>query len=194
MARQQNPEGSWYGRLKRLWVVLGAIVVGVIILAAFMSRRRELPVRAAKADRETITATIQTNGKIEPLNSFEAHSPAATAVQTSAGARRRARQSRTVAGRTGRCRYSVAGGAGPDANPRSRGGPERGAQRRHARRGADQPVAIGDRADRAGCGAAEPAGAAGTAEARSSVGGRSEGCGKPPEERAEHRIRCWSRS
>ncbi|MBZ5511615.1 MAG: efflux RND transporter periplasmic adaptor subunit [Acidobacteriia bacterium] len=81
MARQQNPEGSWHGRLNRLWVVLAAIVVGVIILAAFMSRRRELPVRAAKADRETITATIQTNGKIEPLNSFEAHAPAATAVK-----------------------------------------------------------------------------------------------------------------
>jgi HlyD family secretion protein len=81
MARQNNPENSWYGRLNRLWVVLAAIVVGVIILAAFMSRRRELPVRAAKANRETITATIQTNGKIEPLNSFEAHSPAATAVK-----------------------------------------------------------------------------------------------------------------
>ncbi len=81
MARQPNPEGSWLGRLNRLWVVLAAIVVGVIILAAFMSRRREVPVRAAKADRETITATIQTNGKIEPLNNFEAHSPAATAVR-----------------------------------------------------------------------------------------------------------------
>ena len=73
MARQNNPESSWYGRLNRLWVVLAAIVVGVIILAAFMSRRRELPVRAAKASRETITATVQTNGKIEALNSFEVH-------------------------------------------------------------------------------------------------------------------------
>src|SRR5437868_3196591 len=81
MARQQNPEGSWYGRVNRLWLVMAAIVVGVIILAAFATRRREVPVRAAKADRETITATIQTNGKIEPLNNFEAHAPAATAVK-----------------------------------------------------------------------------------------------------------------
>ena len=81
MAQQQSTEGRWYGRLGRLWVVLAAIAVAVIILAAFMSRRRELPVRAAKADRETIAATIQTNGKIEPLNSFEAHSPTATAVK-----------------------------------------------------------------------------------------------------------------
>jgi HlyD family secretion protein len=81
MARQQNPVGSWYGRVNRLWLVMAAIVVGVIILAAFATRRREVPVRAAKADRETITATIQTNGKIEPLNNFEAHAPAATAVK-----------------------------------------------------------------------------------------------------------------
>jgi HlyD family secretion protein len=81
MARQQNPEGSWYGRVNRLWVVLAAIVVAVIILAAFMSRRREVPVRAANAERQTITATIQTNGKIEPISNFEAHSPAATTVK-----------------------------------------------------------------------------------------------------------------
>jgi HlyD family secretion protein len=81
MAQVQNPESGWYSRLNRWWIVLAAIVVGVIILAAFMSRRRELGVRATKATRETITATIQTNGKIEPLNSFEAHSPAPTAVR-----------------------------------------------------------------------------------------------------------------
>jgi HlyD family secretion protein len=81
MARQQNPQGSWYSRLNRLWLILAAIVVAVIILAAFATRRREVAVHAAKATRETITATIQTNGKIEPLNNFEAHAPAATAVK-----------------------------------------------------------------------------------------------------------------
>ncbi len=81
MARQQNPEGSWHTRINRWWLVLLGIAVAVVILAAFMSRRREVPVQAAKAQRETITATIQTNGKIEPLNNFEAHSPAATAVK-----------------------------------------------------------------------------------------------------------------
>ena len=81
MARQQNPEGSWYGRMNRLWLILAAIVVAVIILAAFMSRRREVPVRAAKAERETITTAIQTNGKIEPISNFEAHAPAPTTVK-----------------------------------------------------------------------------------------------------------------
>jgi HlyD family secretion protein len=46
-----------------------------------MSRRREVPVRAAKAERETITTTIQTNGKIEPISNFEAHAPAPTTVK-----------------------------------------------------------------------------------------------------------------
>lgn len=81
MARQQNPQGSWLQRVNRLWMVLAAIAIAVIVLAAFMSRRREIPVRAAKAERQTITATIQTNGKIEPLDNFEAHSPAATTVK-----------------------------------------------------------------------------------------------------------------
>lgn len=81
MARQQNAAGSWHTRVNRLWLVLVGIAVAVILLAAFMSRRREVPVRAAKAGRETITAAIQTNGKIEPLSNFEAHSPAATTVK-----------------------------------------------------------------------------------------------------------------
>lgn len=80
MARQQQ-EGSWYSRANRLWVILAAIVVAVIILAAFMSRRRDVAVHAAKAERQTITATVQTNGKIEPLNNFEAHAPAAATVK-----------------------------------------------------------------------------------------------------------------
>ena len=81
MARQQNPQGSWYARVNRLWWILAGIGVAVIILAAFMSRQREVPVRAAKAERQTITADIQTNGKIEPMNNFEAHAPAATTVK-----------------------------------------------------------------------------------------------------------------
>jgi HlyD family secretion protein len=81
MARQQNSNGGWNGRAKRLWLILAAIVVAVIVLAAFMSRRRDVPVRAAPAERETIAATIQTNGKIEPLDNFEAHAPAPTTVK-----------------------------------------------------------------------------------------------------------------
>jgi HlyD family secretion protein len=67
---------------KRIWTIIAAVVVGVIILAAFMtSSHGELPVRAETARRETIVNTIQTNGKIEPIENFEAHAPVATTVK-----------------------------------------------------------------------------------------------------------------
>ncbi len=62
------------------WLLVG-IVVAVLLLAAFMSRRREIPVRAESARSESITSSIATNGKVEALNNFEAHAPAATTVK-----------------------------------------------------------------------------------------------------------------
>ncbi len=79
MARQQQEPNA--ARRRRLWLIIAGVTLAVIILAAFMSRRRDVPVRAEKATRETITATVQTNGKIEPIDSFEAHAPAATTVK-----------------------------------------------------------------------------------------------------------------
>jgi len=79
MARQQQDATRTNG--KRMWMIIGGIIFAVLILAAFMSRRREIPVRASVAEKTTITAAIQTNGKIEPINGFEAHSPYATTVK-----------------------------------------------------------------------------------------------------------------
>lgn len=79
MARQQQDVVPARG--KRLWIIIGGIVLAVLILAAFMSRRREIPVRAGAAEKTTITASVQTNGKMEPINGFEAHSPYATTVK-----------------------------------------------------------------------------------------------------------------
>lgn len=67
---------------KRIWIIIAAVVLGVIILAAFMtSSHGEIPVRTETARRETIINTIQTNGKIEPIQNFEAHAPVATTVK-----------------------------------------------------------------------------------------------------------------
>jgi HlyD family secretion protein len=67
---------------KRAWLLLGAIVVVVLVLAAFMTvSRGTVPVRAEYATRQTIINTIQTNGKIEPVQNFEAHAPAPTTVK-----------------------------------------------------------------------------------------------------------------
>jgi HlyD family secretion protein len=64
-------------------LLLLVIIAGVLVLAGAYSslRRKEVPVRADTASLGNITAAISTNGKIEPLNSFEAHAPAPTTVR-----------------------------------------------------------------------------------------------------------------
>jgi HlyD family secretion protein len=67
---------------KRTGAILIAVVLAVVVLAAFVSlRRSQVPVRVGHATRETITASIATNGKIEALDNFEAHAPIATTVK-----------------------------------------------------------------------------------------------------------------
>jgi len=67
---------------KRLWLIVTAVVVAVVLLAAFMSlRRSDVLVRVEPAVRGTISSAISTNGKIEPIDDFEAHAPAPTTVR-----------------------------------------------------------------------------------------------------------------
>ncbi len=80
MARQRL-ETALLNRNRRLGTWIAAIAAAVVILAAFASRTRETPVRAQRAVRETIVASIATNGKVEPVNNFEAHAPAPTTVK-----------------------------------------------------------------------------------------------------------------
>jgi HlyD family secretion protein len=64
------------------WLIWTAgIVVAVILLASFMSRGGAVLVRAATAERTTIRSVVSTNGKVEPLENFEAHAPVATTVK-----------------------------------------------------------------------------------------------------------------
>jgi HlyD family secretion protein len=60
---------------------IGIIVVAVVFLASLMSRGDAVPVRFATAERATIRSMISTNGKIEPLDNFEAHAPVGTIVK-----------------------------------------------------------------------------------------------------------------
>src|SRR5208283_3843101 len=67
---------------KRIGIIILGLVLAVVVLAAFVSlRRSQIAIRTGRAERETITASIATNGKIEALNNFEAHAPTATTVQ-----------------------------------------------------------------------------------------------------------------
>jgi HlyD family secretion protein len=67
---------------RRWWVTALAILGAVIVLAAFVSRRDDgVPVRTAVVEQSDIRALVSTNGKIEPVNNFEAHAPVSTSVR-----------------------------------------------------------------------------------------------------------------
>lgn len=69
-------------RNPRLWVFLIGVALVVIILAAFVSQHRgEIYIRSDKASLQDLVNTISTNGKVEPIDNFEAHAPAPTTVK-----------------------------------------------------------------------------------------------------------------
>jgi HlyD family secretion protein len=61
------------------WTI--GLVAAVLLLAAFMSRGKVVPIQVAMARRGTIRSVISTNGKIEPLHNFQAHAPVGTTVK-----------------------------------------------------------------------------------------------------------------
>lgn len=65
-----------------MWLVTAAIIAAVVLLAAFMSlRNKAILVRAEGVTVGSITSAISTNGKIEPLDNFEAHAAVPTTVR-----------------------------------------------------------------------------------------------------------------
>ena len=69
-------------RWKPRWIILVGVILAALILVLWLSfRKSQVQVRAARAYRETITSSIATNGRIEPIDNFEAHAPMATTVK-----------------------------------------------------------------------------------------------------------------
>jgi HlyD family secretion protein len=67
---------------RRWWLTVLAIMAAGIGLAAFVSHRDDpILVRTVVVEHGTIRSLVSTNGKIEPVNNFEAHAPVATSVQ-----------------------------------------------------------------------------------------------------------------
>ncbi len=70
------------GQPRRWWITALAILGAVILAAAFVSHRDDaVPVRIAVVEQGAIRSLVSTNGKIEPVNNFEAHAPVPTSVR-----------------------------------------------------------------------------------------------------------------
>ena len=77
-----SENGQRHGNGKRTWLVIIGLIIAVVVLAAFVSlHRSQVAIRIGRVQRETITASIATNGKIEALNNFQAYAPMATTVR-----------------------------------------------------------------------------------------------------------------
>ena len=74
-----NSNGRPATRQGRTWLALG--VLAALALIPVFTRPGPLRVRTTTVDRGPIRSLISTNGKIEPIQNFEAHSPAATTVK-----------------------------------------------------------------------------------------------------------------
>ena len=64
---------------RRAWLAAGVIVV--LALVPVFTRQGPLRIRATTVERGPIRSLISTNGKVEPSQNFEAHSPVATTVK-----------------------------------------------------------------------------------------------------------------
>ena len=70
------------GNGKHVWRGVIIAILAVIVLAAFISSRKgEVSVRVDHATKQDLVTTISTNGKVEPIENFEAHAPAPTTVK-----------------------------------------------------------------------------------------------------------------
>jgi len=63
------------------WLTATIAIAAAVVLFASLSRDPAVPVRAVIAQRGTIQSVVSTNGKVEPLQNFEAHAPIGTTVR-----------------------------------------------------------------------------------------------------------------
>jgi len=69
------------GRKRIWWWVLAAIVLCVGLVIYIRSRRGLVTIRVARVERQDLTSTLPTNGKVEPTEDFEPRAPVATSVE-----------------------------------------------------------------------------------------------------------------
>ncbi|SEB36989.1 efflux RND transporter periplasmic adaptor subunit [Terriglobus roseus] len=62
-------------------VAIGAVLVIALIIAIRLSTRKEIDIRAAKVGYGDLVSALSTNGKVEPIQNFQAHAGEAGSVQ-----------------------------------------------------------------------------------------------------------------
>ncbi len=65
---------------KWLWIGAAVILIAVFLTARFFLRDR-LPVRVARVEHQSLSNTVSTNGKVEPITNYPFNSPLATTVK-----------------------------------------------------------------------------------------------------------------
>jgi HlyD family secretion protein len=78
-ATNNNSNGRPATRKGRIWLTVG--VVALLAVIPIFTRPGPLKVRTTTVERGPIRSLISTNGKVEPIRNFEAHSPLATTVK-----------------------------------------------------------------------------------------------------------------
>ncbi len=67
--------------LERNHLLIAAAVIALFLFSGWMMRRTTVPVRAERVTRQNISSYVSTNGKVEPVQNFEAHAPARGTVK-----------------------------------------------------------------------------------------------------------------
>jgi HlyD family secretion protein len=78
-SNNHNSNGRPARHRRNTWVAAG--VVAAVALIPIFSRRGPLAVHVTTVERGPIRSMVSTNGKVEPIENFEAHSPIATVVK-----------------------------------------------------------------------------------------------------------------
>ena len=63
------------------WPLFAVLFLVLVLIGIFSNRNPKIPVRAATIERGTLRSQISTNGKVEPVKTFEAHALAAATVR-----------------------------------------------------------------------------------------------------------------
>jgi HlyD family secretion protein len=80
LAGNNNNSNGRPASKRRTWLTIGGVLAALALIPIF-TRPGPLKVRTTTVERGPIRSLISTNGKVEPIQNFEAHSPVATTVK-----------------------------------------------------------------------------------------------------------------